>query len=163
MPGYALGRLVSVLNYGGYVENVTAEVTATPEAAVNRATLESPAVAVTVKPLTKSEARRQARAEKIAAMLNVKTQRAVTVIGEQAEMLREVRRTLSPFLAEMHGTWGYVQFDRVLIETEAKDMGRMGFYFSKNRNGWRRPGLGGQSGNGKSLDDIRAKYGCTSY
>jgi hypothetical protein len=141
----------------------TNEVTAQPEAAVNQAVSESPEVAVTVKPLTKSEARRQARAAKLAAMLAVKTERAVTIIGEQAEMLREVRRVLTPYLAEMHGSWGYVQFDRKLVETETAELAKMGFYWSQNRNGWRRPGLGGQSGNGKSLDEIRAKYGCTVY
>jgi len=55
------------------------------------------------------------------------------------------------------------QFDRLLVEAETGELARMGFYYSQNRNGWRRPGLGGQSGNGKSLGEIRAKYGCATY
>lgn len=71
---------------------------------------ESPEVAVTVAPakVSKSDIRKRLKAEKVAALLNLTGQRVVTIIGEQAEMVKEVRRTLCPYLAEMHGTWAYV-------------------------------------------------------
>ena len=143
-----------------------AEVQAVPEVVeAAEVKAESPEVAVTVAPAkeAKSEIRKRLKLLKQAAKLNLSEQRATSIIGEVAEMLTEVKRTLRPFLCERHGTWGYVQFDRKLVETDTAELAKMGFYWSQNRNGWRRPGLGAQVGKGDSLDTIRTKYGCQQF
>ena len=136
-----------------------------PSTSPDMPVIDTPEVTVTVAPAkpAASEIRKKLKLLKIAAKLNLTSQRETSVLGECVGMLSEVRRVLSPKVCERHGTWGYVQFDRKLVETDTAELAKMGFYWSQNRNGWRRPGLGAQVGKGDSLDTIRTKYGCQQF
>jgi hypothetical protein len=115
---------------------------------------------------TKAAARKARKVATKAAFALTKIGRIVSATEDMAESLRTMRRevfTDPRDIVEGHGTWGYCEpFGRVIPE-DNPTCAKEGYYYSHTRHAWRRPGLGGQSGNGKSVDELRQKYGVAVY